>query len=37
MDTIVCKNIFFSEDEEERKKRFNEIWQIVVNLMINKI
>ncbi len=36
MDTIVCENIFVSESETDRSNAFNETWQIVVNLMLNK-
>lgn len=35
MDTVVCKNVYVSKDDDERKKNFNEIWQIIVNSMIN--
>ena len=35
MDTIECKNIFVSDNETERSQAFNEIWQMIVNLMIN--
>ena len=35
MDTIECKNIFVSDNEPERSQAFNEIWQMIVNLMIN--
>ncbi len=35
METIVCKNIFCSEEEKERNQTFNEIWQRVVNLIEN--
>ena len=27
MDTIVCKNIFLSNEETEREQAFNEVWQ----------
>ena len=36
MDSVECKNIFISDNEIERSQAFNEIWQMVVNLMINK-
>lgn len=36
MDTIVCKNIFLSTSETERKQSFNEIWQKIVNLIVNE-
>ena len=36
MDTVICENIFVSVNETERSQSFNEIWQTVVNLMINK-
>ena len=36
MDTIVCKNIFLSKEETERKQAFNEVWQKIVNLIVNK-
>ncbi len=35
MDTVVCKNVYVSKDDDEREKNFNEIWQIIVNSMIN--
>ena len=36
MDTIICKNVFVSTNETERMQAFNEVWQVVVNLMLNK-
>lgn len=36
MDTIVCKNIFLSTNETEREQSFNEIWQKIVNLIVNE-
>ncbi len=36
MDTIVCKNIFLSNSEAEREEAFNEVWQRIVNLIVNK-
>ncbi len=36
MDKIVCKNVFISKSETDRSYAFNEIWQVVVNLMLNK-
>ena len=36
MDTIEYKNIFVSDNEIERNQVFNEIWQMIVNLMVNK-
>lgn len=36
MDTIVCENIFVSVNETERSQAFNNVWQVVVNLMLNK-
>lgn len=36
MNTIVCKNVFVSNDEVERSKKFNEIWQMIVNLILNQ-
>ncbi len=36
MDTIVCENIFLSSNEAEREQAFNEVWQRIVNLMLNK-
>ena len=36
MDTIVCENIFVSENETDRSQAFNEVWQSVVKLMLNK-
>lgn len=35
MGTVECKNIYISKDEEERAKKFNKLWLIIVNLMIN--
>ncbi len=36
MDTIVCKNIFLSSSEAEREEAFNEVWQRIVNLIVNR-
>ncbi len=36
MNTIVCENVFVSESETDRSHAFNEAWQVVVNLMLNK-
>jgi len=36
MDKVVCKNVFVSDSVKERNKVFNEVWQNVVNLMINR-
>ena len=36
MDTIVCKNIFLSNEEAEREEAFNEVWQRIVNLIVNR-
>ncbi len=36
MDTIVCKNIFLSNEETEREQAFNEVWQRIVNLIVNR-
>lgn len=36
MDIVICKNIYVSDNEAERAKAFNDIWQKIVNLMINK-
>ena len=36
MDTIVCKNVFASASETDRCQAFNDTWQLVVNLMLNK-
>lgn len=36
MDTIVCKNIFLSSNEAEREQTLNEVWQRIVNLIVNK-
>lgn len=36
MNTIVCENVFVSANETERMQAFNEVWQVVVNLMLNK-
>ncbi len=36
MDTIICKNIFLSSNEAEREQSFNEVWQQIVNLIVNK-
>lgn len=29
-------NIFVSDNEEDRSQAFNDIWQQIVNLMVNK-
>lgn len=36
MNQVVCKNIFISDTEKERSKAFNEVWQNIVNLIINR-
>ncbi len=36
MDIIVCKNIFLSSSETEREQAFNEVWQRIVNLIVNR-
>lgn len=36
MENIICENIFVSADETERCQAFNEVWQMIVNLMINR-
>lgn len=36
MDTIICENVFVSANETERNQAFNEVWQVIVNLMLNK-
>ena len=36
MDTVICENIFVSENETERSQSFNDVWQSVVNLMLNR-
>lgn len=36
MDTVICENIFVSANETEKCQAFNDIWQVVVNLMLNK-
>ena len=36
MDTIVSKNIFLSNEETEREQAFNEVWQRIVSLIVNK-
>ena len=36
METIVCKNIFLSNEETEREQAFNEVWQRIVSLIVNK-
>lgn len=36
MDTIVCENVFVSTNETEKSQAFNEVWQMVVNMIINK-
>lgn len=33
---VVCKNVFISDSDEERSKAFNEVWQNIVNLMVNR-
>ncbi len=37
MDTIICENVFDSASETDKSQAFNKIWQLVVNLMLNKI
>lgn len=34
MDKVICKNVYITEDENERRKNFNEIWIRVVNLIL---
>lgn len=36
MDTIVCTNIFLSDKENERSQAFNEVWQKIVNSIVNR-
>lgn len=36
MDNIVCNNIFVSDNETTRCQSFNEIWLVIVNMMLNK-
>ena len=36
MCKVESKNIFISNNDDERNKKFNEIWQNIVRLMINK-
>ncbi len=36
MYKVVCKNVFVSDSDKERSKAFNEVWQNVVNLIINR-
>lgn len=36
MERVSCENIFVSADETERCQAFNEVWQMIVNLMINR-
>ncbi len=36
MDSIVCENVFVSANETEKSQAFNEVWQMVVNMIINK-
>ncbi len=36
MDTVICENIYVSVNEAERSQSFNDIWQTVVNLTLNK-
>lgn len=36
MESIMCENVFVSASETERMQAFNEVWQVVVNLMLNK-
>lgn len=37
MDTIICENVFVSKNETERSQAFNEVWQLIVKLMLNKV
>lgn len=34
MNQIICKNIYSTNDEIERCREFNNIWQKIVNLII---
>ena len=36
MNTIVCENVFVSTSESDRCQAFNDTWQLVVKLMLNK-
>ena len=36
MDSIVCENVFVSANETEKSQAFNEVWKMVVNMIINK-
>ncbi len=36
MDTIVCENVFVSANETERSQAFNKVWQVVVNMIVNR-
>ncbi len=36
MYEVDCKNIFVSNNEQERKETFNKLWQNIVNLIINR-
>ncbi len=36
MDIIVCENVFVSTNETERSQAFNEVWQVVVNMIVNR-
>ena len=36
MNQVVCKNVFISNNDNEISKKFNEVWQNIVNLIINR-
>ena len=36
MDTIVFENVFVSANETERSQAFNKVWQVVVNMIVNR-
>ena len=36
MESIICENVFVTENEIERSQAFNEVWQVVVNMIVNR-
>ncbi len=35
MNSVICKNIFITNNEAERKEKFNEIWQKIIKQIMN--
>jgi len=34
MENVVCKNVYITKEETERKKEFNDIWIKTINLIL---